>query len=113
MISFKKTLFLLFCTVAMVSRSMAQGSYDDANSVALPSANNDFLKSQPDFDVYTYAGVPQITVPLYTLNSKVLTIPISLIYNCTAGIKVQDVANFAGLGWKLNAGGNISRVVRG
>lgn len=91
----------------------ASAQYDDASSVALPSANTNFLKSNSVSGVSLYTGKPNIGVPLYTLPSKEISVPISLGYSATGGIKVQDVANYVGLGWKLNSGGYISRVVRG
>jgi len=102
---------LVFCTIVIGSVT-AQSSYDDPNAIATPSANNDLIKLQ-DFDVSLYTGAANINIPLYTLPSRSLNLPISLIYVNTGGVKVQDVANFVGLGWQLNAGGSISRVVRG
>lgn len=59
-----------------------------------------------------YNGVPQIDIPLYTINYKNIAVPISISYNAS-GIKVQDIASSIGTGWSLNAGGSISRIVRG
>jgi hypothetical protein len=110
----KKYTLYLFCFFAVCCNcTKGQSSYDDQNSVATPSANNDFLKSQPDFNIYTYTGTAKIEFPLYSLASKLFTIPISMVYNSAGGIRVQDYAGFAGLGWRLNAGGYISRVVMG
>lgn len=60
-----------------------------------------------------YTGVPQITVPLFNLpHHNGAGIPIYLSYNAS-GNKVQDIASQVGLGWSLNAGGFITRTVRG
>jgi len=94
---------------------MAQTS----NGLAFPSVNNSFLGassaslagSSADVDLYT--GTAQVSIPICQMVSKELTIPVSLYYTGARGIRVQDYAGPAGLGWQLNAGGGISRVVRG
>ena len=65
-----------------------------------------------DVPVSLYTGVPDISVPVYTLTDHDVSVNISLSYH-GSGIKVDEVASFAGLGWSLNAGGVITRVVRG
>lgn len=65
-----------------------------------------------------YAGVPfthclgaaEYEVPLYELKGHQLSIPISLTY-LSNGIRVDEIAGVAGLGWTLNAGGCITREV--
>ncbi len=57
-------------------------------------------------------GVPEINVPVYTVEDGQLKLPVSLSYNAS-GIKVEEAATRVGLGWSLSAGGNLSRVVRG
>lgn len=57
-------------------------------------------------------GVPNISIPVYTLNANGLTIPISLSYHAS-GNKVEDVPSCVGLGWVLNAVGIITETVNG
>lgn len=57
-------------------------------------------------------GVPQISIPLYEIKVGNYTLPITINYHAS-GIKVQDMATPVGLGWVLNAGGVINRLVRG
>ncbi len=59
-----------------------------------------------------FTGIPQISIPLYTIKSGDLTLPISLSYH-GGGNKVEEIASSVGLGWTLNAGGVITRSVRG
>jgi YD repeat-containing protein len=101
-------LLLLLC----ISTVCMSQNYDDMSTVALPSPNNNFLEGASQVGVNLYTGTPQISIPLYSLASKDITIPVSLSYVKADGVKVQDVANFTGLGWQLIAGGSISRVVR-
>ncbi len=57
-------------------------------------------------------GVPNISIPIYTLTSKKLEVPISISYHAS-GVKVNDVSSAVGLGWKLNAGGVMTATIMG
>lgn len=57
-------------------------------------------------------GVPNISVPLITLKSRKLELPISISYHAS-GIKVEDKASTIGLGWVLNATGFVSESILG
>lgn len=65
-----------------------------------------------DIPVGYTSGTPGINVPIYTVRSGSLEIPVSLSYNAS-GIRVEESATWVGLGWNLNTGGTISRSVRG
>jgi hypothetical protein len=55
-------------------------------------------------------GAAEYSVPIYELKGRRLTIPISLDY-CSNGIRMDEIAGVAGLGWTLTAGGCITREV--
>ena len=57
-------------------------------------------------------GVPEISIPIYTIKANGLEIPISISYHAS-GIKVRDISGVVGLGWVLNAGGMIAQTVYG
>ncbi|MCQ2082572.1 MAG: hypothetical protein MJZ11_13035 [Lachnospiraceae bacterium] len=73
--------------------------------------------SQPEFNSFTPAGVDDMVdhftgdfhynIPLMSVDGY----PINISYS--SGIGVEDQASMVGLGWTLNAGGVISRAVRG
>lgn len=65
-----------------------------------------------DIPVNYHSGSPNISVPLFNLNSGKLGLPVSLSYQFN-GLKTEEIASWVGLGWSLNAGGVISRTVRG
>lgn len=62
--------------------------------------------------VSLYSGLPNITIPLFEIESGGVTVPISISYHAR-GIKVAEIASRVGLGWTLNAGGMVSRQERG
>ncbi len=59
-----------------------------------------------------YSGTAQFNVPLYIVQGKNLAIPIELNYS-TNGIKVENISPWVGAGWSLNAGGVITRDIKG
>lgn len=65
-----------------------------------------------DIPVDLSTGVPKIEIPLYTLKTGDITIPLSISYHAS-GIKVKDVSSEIGLGWVINSGGIITRSVLG
>jgi hypothetical protein len=65
-----------------------------------------------DVPVGLYTGTPNIEIPLFTVESKTLKLPVRLTYH-SSGIRVNEIAGWVGLGWSLNAGGVITRTVRG
>ncbi len=77
-----------------------------------PSPTATSLGKYGDIPVSNYTGIPNINIPLYTLKSGEIELPISLSYY-GSGIKVGEESSWVGLGWSLNAGGVITRSVRG
>lgn len=77
-----------------------------------PSPNAASLGIFGEIPVSPYTGVPNISIPIYTIKSGSITLPINLSYHAS-GIKVAQEASWVGLGWALEAGGVISRTVCG
>ncbi|UXP31733.1 hypothetical protein N6H18_15395 [Reichenbachiella agarivorans] len=77
-----------------------------------PSFNSAAIIKYCDHPVGVKYGVPKIKLPLQTLIDDDLFVPISLNYHAM-GIKVEEEATWAGLGWSVEAGGVITRIVRG
>lgn len=57
-------------------------------------------------------GTANVRVPLFTIANGEVSVPVSLVYSGT-GIKPKDTEGTAGMGWDLDAGGTITREVRG
>lgn len=62
--------------------------------------------------VSNYTGVPNINIPVYEIKYKELSVPISLSYHI-ATVKPELFPGPVGLGWALQAGGVILRVING
>ncbi|MEM6524855.1 MAG: hypothetical protein AAF693_13715 [Bacteroidota bacterium] len=90
----------------------AQNPMDAATNVIPPSPEAASLGKFVDMPVNRYAGLPNINIPLYELKSYQLSLPISLSYHAS-GLKVEEIASSVGAGWALNAGGLVSRTIRG
>jgi YD repeat-containing protein len=62
------------------------------------------------YGVSYFTGKPQIGIPIYTIKTSGLEVPVSLNYE-SSGVKVDELASWAGTGWMLSGGGMITRVV--
>jgi YD repeat-containing protein len=79
-------------------------------SISSPTAGS--LGKFGDIPVSYHTGIPQISIPLYTVEAGPLKLPIGLSYHAS-GIKVQEPAGWVGINWALEAGGVITRTVQG
>jgi Family of unknown function (DUF5977) len=104
-----RTALYLFASIVTYN-SLAQDKALGTVKIASPNAAS--LGKFVDIPVNYYSGVPNIGVPVYTIKSGTLEMPISLSYHAS-GIKLQEQASWVGTGWALNAGGVITRTVRG
>ena len=55
-------------------------------------------------------GAAMLEIQFYTLKGKELSVPVGLTY-VSNGIKMDEIAGVAGLGWTLEAGGCVTRTV--
>ncbi|SEP22935.1 hypothetical protein SAMN05444671_4651 [Flavobacterium sp. CF108] len=92
--------------------SVSIGFSQNSEKVMPPSPNAAALAQYTNVPTNNYTGVPNISIPLYTVKSGEIELPISMSYHAS-GIRVAQEASNVGLGWALNAGGVISRSVNG
>ncbi|HEV2481497.1 MAG TPA: DUF5977 domain-containing protein [Puia sp.] len=110
-------IFLSMCLFG-VNMSDAQTNTPDIpttytlQSVIGPSPNASSLGQYADWPVNLYTGIPKIDIPIYELKGRSMSVPISIAYHAS-GNKVSGIASWVGLGWSLQAGGLITRSVRG
>lgn len=92
------------------------GSYPQSyekSPVVIPPSPAAAAFQQFDFsNIELYTGLPNVNIPIYELKVGSFTYNLNLHYSYS-GFKVGDIAGWMGLGWNINAGGMISRIVRG
>ncbi|WP_320052035.1 BACON domain-containing protein [uncultured Acetobacteroides sp.] len=57
-----------------------------------------------------FTGRSPVSIPIHVLKGKNISVPISLVYS-SDGVKVDEHPSWVGMGWNLNAGGIITRMV--
>ncbi|MDR0866800.1 MAG: RHS repeat protein, partial [Candidatus Symbiothrix sp.] len=108
--SSRNLFIMLFCLLGL-SQAFGQAAQDD-NRFIPPSPTVAELGKYGMIPVGHYTGVPNISVPLYTIECGSLKLPLTLSYHA-GGIKVEQIASWVGLGWSLNAGGIINASIIG
>ncbi|WP_299334911.1 RHS repeat domain-containing protein [uncultured Psychroserpens sp.] len=104
---YSSTFFRLFLFLIPVS-IWAQ----ELPEIVPPSPEAAALGNFVDVPISHYTGLPNISVPIYTIKQKGISIPIQLSYHAR-GVKVAEVAPRTGMGWSLQYGGSVTRQVRG
>jgi len=93
--------------------SFCQNIPNLSNSSAL-TPNTEEASKFNSVPVNLFTGLPQIGIPLYSYQNRNngLSLDISLDY-FAGGSQVDESPSMLGIGWNLNAGGIITRTVRG
>ncbi|RXG11236.1 YD repeat-containing protein, partial [Leeuwenhoekiella aestuarii] len=110
----------LFSVLIFLSKLNAQNNND---ITSLNPTLENYIPNSPEvaalnkfgeYPVSEATGVPAVNIPVYSYsgNNNGLSLNISLDYHL-GGIKLNERTSREGLGWVLNAGGVISRSVRG
>ena len=102
------------CGVLLALASYSYGVNAQDNMLPIPPTPQaaQFMR-YGDIPVGHTTGVPQIEIPIYTISTGLIDIPIAISYHAS-GFKVNDIASPVGFGWVLNANGwLISRIVQG
>jgi|GEM_PF-1197599 len=102
---------LFFFTISFTNVVWSQVTKDLPNYFPVSPNAASFAK-QGLYPVDYSTGKLNVSIPIYTIKTKELTVPISLSYN-TSGIQLNETASWVGLGWNLNAGGAIVRNTKG
>ena len=104
--------FVLFCVVSFLSAQTIYNQNTAVEKIVPQSPQTASLFKYTEYPVSPATGIPEIQVPIYTIECDGIQVPISISYHAS-GIKVDDIATPVGLGWTLNAGGAIGRSVLG
>jgi len=69
------------------------------------------FKQEAFSPVSFYTGQANISIPLYQIQTNEITVPISLNYIGGEGLRAINPYSSVGLGWRLTAGGAITRTI--
>lgn len=103
---------LLFSSIIFAQQLNAQAPSNIFSNITVSSPNAASLGKYGDYPVSYNTGLPQISIPFYTVKEGPLSLPISISYH-SSGLKVMESSSWVGAGWALNAGGAITRTVVG
>lgn len=104
----KRIVLLLLC-IATLESADCQVPLPD-NYLVSPNAAT--LGEYGSVPVSMYTGIPEISIPVYTLSCGNHTLPLTLSYH-GGGVRPDRHPGWVGLGWHLSSGGSITRIVRG
>jgi hypothetical protein len=102
-----KSILLLLFVVFLSLSSFGQ----DMPKVIPPSPTAMQFQRFGDYPVNHFNGLPQIDIPLYTIKTGDVELPISISYHAS-GSRPNEPRGLLGQGWVLNYGGQISREIR-
>lgn len=109
----KYTYLCLLLAIAFPLYAEDNKLYTDPRlQIIQPSQEAQSLGKFSEIPVDLYTGRTNINIPLLTISHNGIEVPVSLSYH-GGGIKVDDECGLVGLGWTLNAGGVVNRIVRG
>lgn len=98
---------------AILSHAQTEDQSMRNNRSSSPSGSTSFLNANASVSPSLYTGGLELSLPIYTLKSTALQIPISITYTASNGVRPTDPNTVVGMDWMLMAGGSIKRQVRG
>ncbi|MEL6676868.1 MAG: hypothetical protein AAFR61_31960 [Bacteroidota bacterium] len=101
-----------FILIVFLGSLSAQVSFEEQYAIMPPSPTASALGEYGAVPVNFSSGLPQIGIPLTQIKGRQLGLDISLSYH-SGGVKIDEIPSWVGLGWSLNAGGVITRSVKG
>lgn len=109
----KKGLYLVFLVflISIGYQSVGQTMYGLPNVIS-PSPQSTALTKYGDYPMAGYTGLTDITVPLHTVTSRTLSMPISMSFHAS-GRMANEINGTLGMRWTLNCGGLVTRTVKG
>lgn len=90
----------------------AQNDHIASPQAVLPSSDAIALIRQVGVPVGNYTGVPNISIPVYALSGKDISVPLSLRYHSALAHEVP-ATSWVGNHWVLEGAGLITRVING
>lgn len=110
-----KKIVLSLLLLGLYGEAMAQDLPPSPTAMVVPDITKPSVDAQAitkfgDIPISEYTGMVNAAIPVYTLKSGKLSLPVSLDYNAV-GVKVSQPATWTGINWVLSAGGVITRTV--
>jgi len=104
---------LILNIILLITLNMLGFSQDEPQlpEITPPSPTAYELGKYGQIPVGEFTGTPNVNIPLYEYKTRNLSVPISLSYSSN-GIKVDQMETNVGLGWSLNVGGVVTRIIR-
>lgn len=106
---FKFLIVMLFVLLGVNVKS--QPAYDMPRIIS-PSPQSQALTRYGDYPMADYAGLTDITIPLHTITSRKLSMPITMSFHAS-GRMANETNGILGMRWTLNCGGVITRTMKG
>lgn len=94
------------------SNKMSDLLYNEIFTPKIGTPNAAAFRKVNFSNVSEYTGTASINVPIYQIQIGQISIPIELNYSAT-GIKIDETASNVGQNWSLNAGGMVTKVIKG
>ena len=105
----KFNVILKFCFIILAYTASIPGL--NAQTFTTPEV---FSFKQDVFSpVSFYTGKVNVSIPLYTVTTNEINIPITLDYTGGGGLRALNTYSSAGFGWRISAGGAITRSMNG
>lgn len=106
-----KPIKLIGITILLAVSSF-QGEAQFLNPPKIESPNAASLGVYGDYPVSTFTGSPTIQIPIHTVQSGRIQLPVSLRYSA-ASVRPSQEPGWVGTGWDLESIGTITRTIRG
>jgi hypothetical protein len=97
------SLILFFLPIYIVSQELPK--------ILPPSPEAASLGKFTEVPISHYTGLTNISIPITSFAVGGKSFPVGISYHAR-GIRVEEIASRVGIGWALNAGGQISRQIR-
>lgn len=102
----KKIIVLLYVSLFVVS--IKSQSIEIPKYMLTPNASD--LGKYAEIPVSYYTGRANVTIPLYELEVRGISMPINMTYD-TSGIMMNSLPSWTGHNWTIEAGGVITRTI--
>lgn len=98
--------------ILLISSFICKQSYAQSQQIVPVSPEAAALSKMINYPVNLNSGIPDISIPLYQVETGGMTLPITLNYH-SGGFRINEKATSVGLGWSLSSDIQITRTVNG